>query len=130
MSSLNKAMIIGRLGQDVKLNHTKTGMAVGNFTVATVGYGKEDPTEWHKIVVWDKLAENCAKYLSKGKLCYVEGRLSTRQYTDKNGAKAYSTEIIAHAVQFLNAKEGNEREEKQQERPTAPPVYDFDSMPF
>ncbi len=128
MSSLNKAMIIGRLGQDVKLNHTKTGMAVGNFTVATVGYGKEDPTEWHKIVVWDKLAENCAKYLSKGKLCYVEGRLSTRQYTDKNGAKAYTTEIIAHAVQFLNAKEGNEREERQQEK--AAPVYDFDSMPF
>lgn len=111
MTSVNKMIVIGRLGKDVELRYTNTGKAVANFSVATSmkgtgadGYGKEE-TEWHRIVVWDKQAESCAQYLSKGKLVYVEGRLATRKYTDKQGHSQSSTEIIAHTIQFLSPKD-------------------------
>lgn len=107
MSSLNKVLIIGRLGQDPELRYTASQKPVANFTVATStkdSTGKET-TEWHRIIVWDKLAENCMQYLKKGKLCYVEGRLTTRTW-EKDGHKNYTTEIVAHTVQFLSPNEG------------------------
>lgn len=127
MSSLNKVLIIGRVGKDPTVSYTKSGKAVANFSVATSGYGKDDVVEWHRITAWDKLAENCQKFLTKGKLCYVEGRIATRSY-DKNGDKHYVTEIIANAVQFLSPPD----------RETAPltaaqetvTIPDFDSVPF
>lgn len=100
-ASLNRVFLIGHLGKDVELRHTTAdGKAVANFSIATTS--KSGVTEWHNIVVWDKLAENCAQYLSKGKLAYVEGRIATRIY-EKNSTKQYVTEIIASTVQFLSS---------------------------
>lgn len=115
MSSLNKVQLIGRVGKDPELRQTGSGKMVANFSVATSitskqetnDYGKaSEQTEWHKITVWDKLAENCKKFLAKGKLCYVEGRLATRSF-EKDGQQHYSTEIIAHSVLFLSPKEAD-----------------------
>ncbi len=111
MASLNKIMIIGNLGQDPELRYTSNQKAVATLNVATteswVRDGqKQEHTEWHRIIVWDKQAENCAKYLSKGRPVYVEGRLQTRTWDDKNGQKRYSTEVIASTVQFLSASTG------------------------
>lgn len=106
--SLNKAMIIGRLGADPELRYTQGGKAVCNFNVATSevwndssGH-RQEKTEWHRIVVWGKQAENCAKYLKKGRQAYVEGRLATREFEDRNGAKCSVTEITAQTVQFID----------------------------
>lgn len=98
---LNKVMIIGRLGRDPEVRYTQGGKAVANFSVAT-DHGSRDnkKTEWHRIVVWDKLAELCGQYLTKGRQVYVEGRLQTRDW-EKDGVKRSSTEIVAHTVTFL-----------------------------
>jgi len=106
--SLNKVMIIGRLGQDPELKHTPTGTAVCNFSVATSeswndkSGQKQEKTEWHRVVVWNKLAELCNQYLNKGKQVFVEGKLQTRSWDDKDGQKKYTTEILASTVQFLS----------------------------
>jgi single-strand DNA-binding protein len=108
--SLNKVLLIGRLGQDPKLSYTASGTPVANFTMATdESYtdreGKKvEQTEWHRIVVWSKQAELCANYLSKGRLVMVEGKLQTRNY-EKEGQKHYITEIVAQRVQFLDSKQ-------------------------
>jgi single-strand DNA-binding protein len=108
--SLNKVLLIGRLGQDPKLSYTASGTPVANFTMATdESYtdreGKKvEQTEWHRIVVWSKQAELCANYLSKGRLVMVEGKLQTRNY-EKEGQKHYVTEIVAQRVQFLDSKQ-------------------------
>jgi single-strand DNA-binding protein len=110
--SLNKAMIIGNLGKDPESRVTTGGKSVANFTVATTASwtdketGKrEEKTEWHRVVAWGSLAETCAKYLTKGKRVYVEGRLQTREWTDKEERKNYTTEIVADDVQFLSPAE-------------------------
>lgn len=106
--SLNKVMLIGRLGQDPELRYTQSGAAVTSFNLATnetwndSAGKKQEKTEWHRIVVWGKQAENCAKYLKKGRQAYVEGRLATREYEDRNGAKRSVTEITAQTVQFID----------------------------
>jgi len=99
---------MGRLGQDPELKYTPSGAAVCNFSVATSeawndknSGQKQERTEWHRIVVWGKLAELCNQYLSKGRQCYVEGRLQTRSWDDKEGNKRYTTEINAVTVQFI-----------------------------
>lgn len=101
MSSVNKVILVGRLGQDPELRHTTSGKAVCNLRLAT---GDEDKTEWHNVVVWEKPAENCAKYLSKGRQVYVEGRLQTRKYEDKAGVERKATDVVAYSVQFLGGK--------------------------
>ncbi len=105
MSGVNKVIIVGRLGQDPEMKAVGQGATVTRLNVATsetwVKDGqKQEKTEWHRIVVWGKLAEICGKYLSKGRQVYVEGRLQTRSWED-NGQKKYSTEIVANTVQFL-----------------------------
>lgn len=110
MSDLNKAMIIGRLGRDPEVKTLPSGQSVCNFSVATSRKYKNregelvEATEWHRIVAWGKTAELCGQYLAKGRQCYVEGRLETRSYDDKDGNKKYSTEIVADTVQFLGSK--------------------------
>src|SRR5580698_1782336 len=105
--SVNKVILVGRLGQNPEVRYTPSGQPVANFSVATNEAwtdkqgAKQERTEWHKIVVWGKLAELCAQYLSKGRQAYIEGRLQTRQWTDKEGGKRYTTEIVAQTVQFL-----------------------------
>lgn len=110
MASLNKVMLIGNLGKDPEVRFTGGGQAVANFPIATTEKWKnkegtwEEKTEWHNIVVWGKLAELCREYLHKGRSAYIEGRLQTRSWQDKDGNKRYTTEVIAQTVQFLGGK--------------------------
>jgi len=105
--SVNKVMLIGRLGSDPEVRYTSGGGAVANFSMATndawldKSGQKQERTEWHRIVVWGKTAELCAQYLSKGRQAYIEGRMQTREWTDKEGQKRYTTEVVAQTVQFL-----------------------------
>lgn len=113
---LNRVQLIGSLGSDVETRTTQTGSMVANMRIATnerVKKGEEwaDHVEWHRVIVFGKMAENCSKYLSKGSRCFVEGRLRTSKYTDKNGVEKYSTDIIADDIKFLNAT-GKKKEEK------------------
>lgn len=119
---LNKAEIIGRLGQDPDIRHTQSGTAVANMSMATNHSIKQDGewvevTEWHRIVVWDKMAEACAEYLSKGSQAYISGRLQTRSWEDKDGVKRWATEIVAQDVIFLDSKGQGQKSD----RPPAPP---------
>lgn len=109
---INKAIIIGNLGADPELRHTASGQPVCELRVATneawqdKNGQKQERTEWHRIVVWGRQAELAAQYLAKGRKVYVEGRLQTREWQDKDGAKRYTTEIVAQQVKFLDAREG------------------------
>lgn len=109
--SVNKVIILGRLGQDPELKYTPSGSAVCNFSVATSeswndksSGQKQERTEWHRVVVWGKLAELCNQYLSKGRQAFVEGRLQTRSWDDQNGQKRYATEVMATTVQFIGGQ--------------------------
>ena len=110
--ALNKAMIIGNLGDDPELRFTQSGTPVANLSIATnrkwtdKSGQKQERTEWHKVAVFGRQAENCDKYLSKGRQVYVEGRIQTREWQDKQGNKRYSTEIVAQTVQFLSGGGG------------------------
>jgi single-strand DNA-binding protein len=114
--SVNKVILLGRLGQDPELKYTPGGSAVCNFSMATTEAWtdkqgqKQEKTEWHRIVVWGKLAELCNQYLAKGRQAFLEGRLQTRSWDDKEGTKRYTTEILATTVQFIggaSASQGN-----------------------
>jgi single-strand DNA-binding protein len=110
-SGVNKVILVGNLGKDPEVRYTPGGQAVANFTIATNEAWtdkqgqKQERTEWHRIVVWGKTAENCGEYLSKGRQVYIEGRLQTREWTNKEGAKQYTTEIVANQVLFLQGGE-------------------------
>ena len=107
MASINKVMIMGRLGQDPELRYTQSQVPMCTLNVATTEYRttqdgqRQELTEWHRVVVWRRQAENCAKYLAKGRGVFVEGRLQTRTWEDQNGQKRYTTEIVANNVQCL-----------------------------
>ncbi|WPB75561.1 single-stranded DNA-binding protein [Archangium violaceum] len=109
---VNKVILIGNLGADPEVRFTPGGQAVANFRIATSDTWtdkngqKQERTEWHRIVVWGKLAELCGEYLKKGRQCYVEGRLQTREWTDKENRKNYTTEVVANAVTFLGGRDG------------------------
>ena len=115
MASVNKVILIGNLGRDPELRYTQSGQAVANFSVATTDKftdkegNPQERTEWHRIVVWGKQAENCAQYLSKGRSAYIEGSLQTRDWEDKEGIKRYTTEVRAQRVQFLGGPGGGQR---------------------
>lgn len=108
MASLNKVMIIGNLGADPEMRFTPSGSPVTSFRIAssrmfTTPEGeKRQETEWFTVVAWSKLAELCNQFLSKGRMAYVEGRLKTRSWDDKEGVKHYKTEVIASQVIFLD----------------------------
>lgn len=107
---VNKAMLIGRLGKDPEVRYTADGTMVTNFNLATDEQWKDkngekiQKTEWHRIVTFGKLAEICGNYLVKGKLIFVEGRIQTRSWEDKDGVKRFTTEIIASNMQMLDSK--------------------------
>ena len=107
--SLNKAMIIGNLGRDPEMRYTPNGQAVTQFTVAVnrnykVGDEWKEETEWFRVVAWAALAERTAEYLRKGRKVYVEGRLQTRSWEDKDGQKRYTTELVANTVTALDPR--------------------------
>ena len=110
MGSVNKVILVGNLGKDPEMRSTPGGQQVANFTLATneqwtdKGGQKQERTEWHRIVAWGKLAEMCQSYLSKGRQVYVEGRISTRQWDDKDGNKRSTTEVVASQVVFLGGR--------------------------
>lgn len=131
-SGVNKVILIGRLGSDPEVRYTSAGGAVANFNMATneswtdKSGQKQERTEWHRIVVWGKLAELCGQYLSKGRQAFVEGRLQTRDWADKDGVKRYTTEIVAQTVQFLGGQ--GERASSSSDF-AAPPPSDFEPAP-
>ena len=110
MAGVNKAILVGNLGRDPELRQTPNGQSVVNFTLATSeswtdkSGEKVERTEWHRIVVWGKTAEMCNQYLSKGRTVYVEGRIQTREWEDKDGHKRYTTEINANTVNFIGPR--------------------------
>jgi len=113
-AGVNKAILIGRLGRDPELRHTQSGQPVCDFSIATSeswnrkdGSGREERTEWHRIVAWGRTAELCAQYLSKGRTAYVEGRLQTREWENREGQKQRTTEIVAYTVKFLGGPRGS-----------------------
>ena len=126
---LNKVQIIGRLGRDVELRQTPSGQSVASFTVATdESYTTRDgqkveQTEWHRINVFGKQAELCGRFLGKGSLVYLEGRIRTRKWTDQSGQERTSTEINADRVQFLDSKQ-------EQQRQAQATFSDNESIPF
>src|SRR5690349_15299440 len=107
---VNKVILIGNLGADPEVRFTPGGQAVANFRIATSESWKDkngqpqERTEWHRIVVWGKLAELCGEYLKKGRQCFVEGRLQTREWTNKENQKQWTTEIVAQQVTFLGGR--------------------------
>ena len=124
--TVNKAILIGRLGADPEIRYTSTRDAVATFNLATNEVWKDaegnlkDRTEWHRVVVWRRLAEICGDYLKKGSHIYIEGRLATRKWTDKDGRQRFTTEIVGNRMQMLDAKEGEKRMISEQTEETLP----------
>jgi len=112
MGSVNKVILVGNLGADPELKYTPSNRPVCNLSVATnevfkdKGGQRQERTEWHRVTVWGEQAENCSKYLAKGRSIYVEGRLQTRSWDDKEGKKRYSTDVVADRVVFLGGGGG------------------------
>ncbi|MBI5561340.1 MAG: single-stranded DNA-binding protein [Deltaproteobacteria bacterium] len=135
---VNKVILIGHLGKDPEIRYTPSGMAVANFSMATTENwkdkegGKQEKTEWHRIVAFGKLAEICGEYLSKGKQVYVEGRIQTRAWDDKDGNKKYTTEIVANQMQMLGSKGGAGGAGAPSSEPAAGegPPPDMEDVPF
>lgn len=138
--SVNKVILVGNLGADPEVRFTPGGQAVANFNVATSESwtnkdgSKEERTEWHRIVVWGKLAELCGEYLTKGRSAYIEGRLQTRSY-EKDGATRYVTEVKATEIQFLGGKpEGETGKQSTAPAPATKPAVKAapvpDEIPF
>ncbi len=113
MASVNKVILIGNLGRDPEVRYATSGSAICNVTIATSRSWKDktsgerqEETEWHRVVFYDRLAEIAGEYLKKGKSVYVEGRLKTRKWTDKEGVEKYTTEIIAQEMTMLGGRDG------------------------
>ena len=113
MASVNKVIVIGNLGRDPEVRYTPSGSAVCNVSVATTRQWKNkesgdkvEETEWHRVVFYDRLAEIAGEYLKKGRSVYVEGRLKTRKWQDKDGVEKFTTEIIAEEMKMLGGREG------------------------
>ena len=110
MASLNKVMLIGNLGKDPEVRYTASGTAVASFSLATSEKFKnksgewEEKTEWHNVTLWARLAEIAGEYLAKGKTVYIEGRLQTRKWQDRDGKDRYTTEIVGEKMQMLSGK--------------------------
>jgi single-strand DNA-binding protein len=112
MASVNKVILVGNVGRDPELRYTQSGQPVASFSVATNERFKDrdgnwkDRTEWHRIVAWARLAEICGEYLRKGSQVYIEGRIQTRDWEDKEGNKRQTTEIVALSMQMLGRRGG------------------------
>jgi single-strand DNA-binding protein len=142
MGTVNKVILVGNLGRDAELRYTPAGAAVATLSLATTevwndkGGQRQEKTEWHRVVLWGKQAETLNEYLMKGKQIYVEGRLQTREWNDKDGNKRYTTEIRGDRVVLLGGGGGGRREgagrmpqEAAEPHEPAVPVTD-DDIPF
>lgn len=124
--TVNKVILIGRVGQDPEVRYTSSGAPVANFSVATDESFKsrngeqQQHTEWHRVVAWNKLAEICGEYLTKGKLVYIEGSIRSRQWEDQSGNKRTSYEILARNMQMLGSRADGERAAAAGARPAVP----------
>jgi len=131
--SLNKAILIGHLGKDPEVRYTPNGTAVANFSLATSekwtdnSGDKKERTEWHRIVAFGKLGEICGEYLSKGRQVYIEGRIQTRDWEDKEGVKRYTTEVVANQMLMLG---GNKAEGPPKNAPDFGNTPEGDDIPF
>ena len=128
MAGINKAILIGNLGKDPEVRYTPSGLAVANFNIATSERWKDrdagemkERTEWHRIVAFGKLGEICGEYLSKGKQVYIEGRIQTREWEDRDGNRRYTTEIVASEMKMLGARDSRDTVRP----PVEPPAPDF-----
>ena len=150
MSGVNKAILVGNLGADPEVRYTASGTAVTTFNIATnerwtdrSSGEKQERTEWHRIVAWGKLGEICGEYLSKGKQVYIEGRIQTRSWDDRDGNKRYTTEIVAREMVMLGGGPGgrpsdgysdtneNYNQDRRSGPPSGPPgPPDDDDIPF
>src|SRR3989337_1650436 len=142
MAGVNKVILVGNLGKDPELRYAPSGMAIANFNIATTetwkdkSGAKQEKTEWHKIVAFNKLAEICGEYLNKGKQVYIEGRIQTRQWEDKDGNKRYTPEIVAQTMHFLGPPGGKGASPQsaggaQEEAPPMEnPPAELDDIPF
>lgn len=123
--TVNKVILIGRVGQDPEVRYTSSGAPVANFSVATDESFKgrngeqQQHTEWHRVVAWNKLAEICGEYLTKGKLVYIEGSIRSRQWEDQSGNKRTNYEIVARNMQMLGSRADGERAAAAGARPAA-----------
>ena len=139
MASVNKAILIGNLGKDPEIRYTPSGQAVASFPIATTRRWRDkdgqaqEQTDWHNIVVWGRQAENAKEYLRKGRPVYIEGRIQTRNYDDKDGVKRYVTEIVAQTVQFLGGRPDSDSGDRSAPPPPEEPPdiqSDDDDLPF
>ncbi|MBU6153309.1 MAG: single-stranded DNA-binding protein [Bdellovibrionales bacterium] len=118
--SINKVILIGNLGQNPEVKHSASGQAICNLSIATneswtdKNGQKQEKTEWHRVVVFGKLAEICGQYLQKGRQAYIEGKLQTRSWQDKDNQTRYTTEVVAQSVQFLGGNAGAGRSSNQE----------------
>ncbi len=132
MSSLNKVLLIGRLGKDPEIRYTPEGSPVASFSLATSenwtdkSGTRQERTEWHNIVAWNKLADICKQFLSKGRQVYIEGRIQSREYTDREGVKKRITEIIASQMVMLGSRPQGAEAGVQPMEPVARPATDAD----
>ncbi len=114
MSGVNKVILIGRLGADPEVKTVSNGNTVARLSLATSESWtdkegqKQEKTEWHRVVVWGRLAEICGRYLAKGRQVYIEGRLQTRSWEDQQGQKKYTTEIVGSTVQFIGGNQAQD----------------------
>ena len=140
---VNKAFLIGRLGRDPEIRKVNSGTSVVNFSIATDerwsdrSGERQQRTEWHKIIAWGTLAETCAKYLNRGQLVFIEGKIQTQEWNDRDGNKRKTTEIIASSMQMLTPRGGGSGDHTpQQAKPKAQPVaediedIDDEEIPF
>ena len=134
---LNKVILIGRLGRDPEVRYMPNGEAVCNFSVATSESWKDqsgqrqEKTEWHNITMYRRLAEIAGKYLKKGSQVYLEGKIQTRKYTDKNGAERTAYDIIANEMKMLGGNSQATQEQPKRQQAPATPVEDVaDDVPF
>lgn len=147
--TVNKVILIGRLGKDPEMRYTSSGTAVVNFSMATNHFMKDqdgnntDTTEWHQVVAFGRTAEVAGEYLNKGKLVYIEGRLQTRSWDDQNGQKRYKTEVVCSNLQLLGSRgdsglpqgeapamEKTVESKKEDESQAAPKKDEEDDLPF
>ncbi len=135
MASLNKVMLIGNLGRDPEIRYTPDGSPVANFSLATTDYWtdkngtRQERTEWHNIVAWTRLADLSKRFLSKGRQVYVEGRLRTREWTDRDGNKRRTTEVIASQMVLLGARGESTEQQAQTAGPQQTPPSNGDAEP-
>jgi single-strand DNA-binding protein len=139
MASVNKVILIGNLGKDPELRYTPSGQAVATFSIATTEKWRDkdgqtqEKTEWHNIVVWGRQAELANEYLKKGRSVYLEGKIQTRSYDDKEGVKRYFTEIVVNRMQFIGSRpDGAGSQGASAPPPEEPPDIpsDDDDLPF